>query len=255
MEIKTVKISELKPHPNNPRVHPDSAIDKLVKSIKEFGWTNPVLASEEGIVLAGHARVKAAEQAGIEEVPVIFLPLKGTKADAYLVADNRLQQETDWDMPKLRDLLEELDTGEIDMGLTGFDTNELEELFNIGNIEVGESNYSTNIEAPQYQITGEKPDIKELCDDQKYKELIKGIEVSNLDKDEKEFLKKAATRHNVFTYSKIAEYYAHADKEMQELMERSALVIIDYDDAMRDGYIQIKSFVDEIISEDSELEE
>ena len=128
VQVKTVKISELKPHPKNPRVHPDSAIEKLERSIKEYGWTNPVLVSADGYVLAGHARLKAAEKAGIEEVPVIYLPLEGAKAEAYLIADNRLQDETDWDLPKLKDLLQELDTGEFDLELTGFDMDEIEDL-------------------------------------------------------------------------------------------------------------------------------
>jgi len=128
MEIKTVKINELKPHPKNPRVHPDSAIDKLVRSIKEYGWTNPILVSADGYILAGHARLKAAEKAGIEEVPVIYLPLEGAKAEAYLIADNRLQDETDWDYEKLKDLLQELDTGELDLEITGFDMGEIEDL-------------------------------------------------------------------------------------------------------------------------------
>jgi DNA modification methylase len=128
MEIKIMPIGELKPHPKNPRVHPDSAIEKLERSIKEFGWTNPILVSKEGYILAGHARLKAAEKAGIKEVPVIYLPLEGSRAEAYLIADNRLQDETDWDMPKLKDLLQELDTGEFDLELTGFDMGEIEDL-------------------------------------------------------------------------------------------------------------------------------
>ncbi len=128
MQVKTVKISEIRPHPKNPRVHPDSAIDKLVRSIKEFGWTNPILVSKDGYILAGHARLKAAEKAGIQEVPVIYLELEGAKAEAYLIADNRLQEETDWDLPKLKDLLQELDTGELDLELTGFDMEEIEDL-------------------------------------------------------------------------------------------------------------------------------
>jgi len=128
VRVKTVKISELRPHPKNPRVHPDSALDKLVRSIKEFGWTNPILVSADGYVIAGHARLKAAEKAGIEEVPVIYLPLEGAKAEAYLIADNRLQDETDWDYEKLKDLLQELDTGELDLELTGFDMDGIEDL-------------------------------------------------------------------------------------------------------------------------------
>lgn len=128
MEIKTVKISKLIPHPKNPRIHPDSAIEKLTKSIKEFGWTNPILVSKDNFILAGHARLKAAERAGLKEVPVIYLPFEGSKAEAYMIADNKIQDETEWDFPKLKDLLQELDTGEFDIEITGFDENEIENL-------------------------------------------------------------------------------------------------------------------------------
>ncbi len=152
MQVKTVKISELRPHPKNPRVHPDSAIDKLVRSIKEYGWTNPVLVSADGYVLAGHARLKAAEKAGISEVPAIYLPLEGAKAEAYLIADNRLQDETDWDLPKLKDLLQELDTGEFDLELTGFDKGEIEDL--IAQLHVPEEIVEDEVpEPPEEPIT------------------------------------------------------------------------------------------------------
>jgi site-specific DNA-methyltransferase (adenine-specific) len=128
MNVEMVAISDLKPHPGNPRLHPDSAINKLVKSIKEFTFTNPVLLSADGIVLAGHARLKAAEKAGLTEVPVIRLPLSGAKADAYMIADNRLQDETEWDLVALKDILSILDTGELDLELTGFDLEEIEDM-------------------------------------------------------------------------------------------------------------------------------
>ena len=128
MEIKTVKITDLKPHPRNPRIHPESAITKLVKSVQEFGWTNPILVSKDGYILAGHARLKAAEKAGLKEVPVIYLSLAGDKALAYMIADNKLQDETDWSYPDLKDLLQELDTGAFDIELTGFGMEEIEEL-------------------------------------------------------------------------------------------------------------------------------
>ena len=127
-QIEMMPLAALKPHPRNPRQHPEKAIDKLVRSLREFGWTNPVLLSADGFVLAGHARLKAAEKAGIGEVPVIRLPLSGAKADAYLIADNRLQDETEWDIPGLKDLLEDLDSGEFDLRLTGFDLAEIEQM-------------------------------------------------------------------------------------------------------------------------------
>lgn len=123
--------SALKPHPRNPRVHPESALDKLSKSIHEFGWTNPILAVKENghaLIVAGHARLKAAQRMNLSTVPVIFLPLKGPQIDAYLIADNRMQEHTTWDLGVLRGLLGDLDTGAFDMTLTGFDLPEIEKL-------------------------------------------------------------------------------------------------------------------------------
>lgn len=129
-EVKLTKIRDLKPHPKNPRVHPKSALDKLVKSINEFGFTNPVLVSKDGYILAGHARCKAALQAGIEEVPAIFLDLEGLKADAYLIADNRLQDETDWNKELLAELIKDLQSLDYDVSITGFEPPEIDQLFN-----------------------------------------------------------------------------------------------------------------------------
>lgn len=76
-------------------------------------------------------------------------------------------------------------------------------------------------------------------DDTRYNELIGEIDAADIPEEDKEFLKKAAVRHIVFNYTKIAEYYAHASKEVQELMENSALVIIDYNKAIELGYVQL----------------
>jgi len=149
MEIETVKISSLKPHPGNPRNHPDSAIDMLDKSLRQFGWTNPVLVSEDGFVLAGHARLKAAKKIGIEDIPIIRLPLSGKKADAYMVADNKLAALTEWDFPKLTGLLTELDTGDFDMESIGFSAEELEKLMTYSKEDIDEVTMDENY---RYQL-------------------------------------------------------------------------------------------------------
>ena len=128
-QVKMVHIDSLRAHPRNPRVHPESLISKLKGSIEEFGWTNPVLVTEDGIIIAGHARTKAARAMGVMEVPVIVLPLQGNQVEAYLIADNRLAEESEWDIGTLKDLIADLDTGDFNLELTGFDMAELETLF------------------------------------------------------------------------------------------------------------------------------
>ncbi len=128
LKIEYVPVADLKPHPGNPRKHPIEAVQKIQKSIEAFGWTAPILLDADGRILAGHARLKAAQAAGIDQVPVVRLPLKGVDADVYMISDNKLQELTEWDWPKLGDLIEELDTGDIDLSLTGFDENELKGL-------------------------------------------------------------------------------------------------------------------------------
>jgi hypothetical protein len=102
-----------------------------------------------------------------------------------------------------------------------------------------ESKYSKKIEAPIYKPRGIKPHIFELCDKSKTLRLITEIEQSNLSIEEKMFLIDAARRHLVFNYEKIADYYANASKEMQLLMEKSALVIIDFEKAIQLGYVEL----------------
>jgi hypothetical protein len=99
--------------------------------------------------------------------------------------------------------------------------------------------YSSKIEAPIYEPKNVKPHIFELCDKSKTSRLINEIESSNVSEDEKAFLIEAAKRHSIFHYEKIADYYAHATPEMQRLMERSALVIIDLENAIQLNYVKL----------------
>lgn len=108
------------------------------------------------------------------------------------------------------------------------------------------SKYTEKICVPQYTPKGVKPKNKAI-DTTKYDMLIKEIDNSNVSETEKIFLKLSATRHIKFDYSVIAEYYCHATKEMQELMEKSALVIIDVDDAIANGYVRLSKRIKDIV--------
>lgn len=116
--------------------------------------------------------------------------------------------------------------------------------------ELKDNNYTAKINIPQYQMHGLCPQIYDLCNMNKYYQLTQKIDRSNVSDEQKRFLKLAATRHLQFNYSLIAEYYAHQDKEMQELMEDSALVIIDFDDAIKKGYTLLLDRFGKIEEED-----
>lgn len=117
--------------------------------------------------------------------------------------------------------------------LFGENINELKEI-------ALQSKYTNKVETPIYEPKNKKPHILELVDVEKTKRLISEISKSNLDDFEKRFLIEAAHRHSVFNYSKIADYYAHASKEMQDFMEKSALVIIDYDKSIEYGFTHLQ---------------
>lgn len=115
-----------------------------------------------------------------------------------------------------------------------------------------DTKYSRAIKAPQYVPSREKPHISSLTDMQKYTSLIAKINKSNVSEDEKKFLRFAASRHIAFNYALIADYYAHASKEMQTLMEQSALVILDIDDAIANGYVALSEKMKQLVQEEKE---
>ena len=123
---------------------------------------------------------------------------------------------------------------------------DVENLFGIEETEE-DKKYTTKVGIPQYLPSIECPKLEELVDTRKYHELLREIDESNVSEADKNFLRLAAARHIVFTYAKIADYYAHANKEMQQLMEKSALVIIDLDDAIANGYVKYSRVIEDIM--------
>ena len=112
--------------------------------------------------------------------------------------------------------------------------------------------YTDKTLRPQYEPKLETaPALGTLYDFTKAKQLLEEIDASGLSEDEKQFLRYAALRHVRFDYQAIAEYYCHASKEMQELMEKSALVIIDVNDAIQNGYLKLTKNIQQIINERS----
>lgn len=128
-EQGTAKVADLIPYANNSRTHNDDQIAQIAGSILEFGFTNPILIDENGMIIAGHGRVMAAKKIGAEEIPTITLSgLTETQKKAYVIADNQLALNSDWDLEKLKLEVETLNELEFDLDLLGFDDNFLLEL-------------------------------------------------------------------------------------------------------------------------------
>lgn len=246
MLLITKNLNELKPYENNPRIN-DGAVDAVSKSIQEFGFKVPIIIDKDNVIVAGHTRYKAAEKLGLTEVPTIVADdLNNEQIKAFRLADNKVGELAEWDFDKLETELNELN---MNMNEFGFNFDDIENEFNDDDLddveedEEKENSYTMNVNVPQYEIKGEEPDLSELVNETKTKQLIKDIENANIEDDIKEFLVKAAQRHLTFNYSKVAEYYVHASKEVQELMEKSALVIIDFNNAIKNGYVQLSEAI------------
>ena len=127
---RMVKTEELLPYENNARTHSDAQIAKIVRSIREFGFTNPILTDGDAGVIAGHGRLLAAQQLGLETVPTIELKhLTPAQRKAYVIADNKLALDAGWDMDLLRIEMGDLRDMAFDLDLTGFDPMEVDKLF------------------------------------------------------------------------------------------------------------------------------
>ena len=247
MNIVYKKVDDLVPYENNPRNN-DEAVDYVANSIKEFGFKVPVVVDKDNVVVAGHTRLKACEKLGITEVPCIVADdLTEDQIKAFRIADNKVSEYATWDEEKLS---QELSDIMLDMTEFGDDLFSDDDTMEVELDDEEDNPYSQEKHVPQYEPTGDFVDIMELIDDEKTNELIREIKESNVSDDEKNFLIKAAYRHLVFNYSKIADYYSNASEEMQILMEKSALVIIDIDDAIANGYVKLTKVVEDLIEED-----
>ena len=128
--------SSLQPDPRNARTHPNRQIVQLVQSIEQFGFTNPVLIDEVGVLIAGHGRLRAAKELGLAEVPAITLAgLSDAQKKALRLADNKIALNAGWDLEILRLELSELGDLDIDfdLGLTGFATGEIDVILKAAN--------------------------------------------------------------------------------------------------------------------------
>ncbi len=141
-EMQLISIDKLVPYVNNARTHSAEQILKLRSSLREFGFVNPIIIDREFNVIAGHGRLMAAKEEGIEEVPCVFADfLTDAQKKAYILADNRMAMDAGWDEELLKIEMEELQNLGYDLGYTGFDEKELADLFGIDDKEVKDDEF------------------------------------------------------------------------------------------------------------------
>ncbi|MGH7463223.1 MAG: ParB/Srx family N-terminal domain-containing protein, partial [Longimicrobiales bacterium] len=128
-KIEQWPTTKLLPYARNARTHSDEQVAQIAASIAEFGFTNPILAGSDGVIVAGHGRLAAAQKLGMEVVPVVVLDhLSTTQRRALVIADNRIAENAGWDEAMLRVELVSLQDDDFDLALTGFDADDLADL-------------------------------------------------------------------------------------------------------------------------------
>ena len=256
--LEKVKTASLTPYAANSRTHSPEQVAQIAASIREFGFTNPVLIDEDGGVIAGHGRLLAAERMGLESVPCIRLShLTEAQRRAYVIADNKLALNAGWNFELLELEMKALETAGVDLALTGFSDEELESILD-GEDDGdggGGGGYTRKVKAPTYEPKGDKPEVSSLFDESKTKELLGRINAAKVPDDIRAFLIAAAHRHTVFDFERIAEFYAHSEADVQTLFEDSALVIIDFEKAIEKGFVVFSDAVREMFTHDNPEDE
>lgn len=168
LKVSYRRIEDLIPYARNARTHSDDQVARIAGSIKEFGWTNPILVDGENGIIAGHGRLAAARKLGMSEVPVIELDgLSDVQKRAYIIADNKMALDAGWDDELLKIEFEDLKIEGYNLELTGF--SEVE----IGNVLNGWDSDIPELDSDDEPDTGSRIVLKIAAEDEaQAKEVI-----------------------------------------------------------------------------------
>lgn len=233
-------IKDLKPDPENLRLHNPRNVGMIRDALGEVGAARSIVIDETNTVLAGNATLEAAGEAGITKLQVVdadgetIVAVRRTGLTArqkkrLAAFDNRTAELATWDTTNVADLL----AADAKAFEGMFAEDEIAQLLGTDN----DNTYTSKTVSPVYTPKGERPPLTALVDHQKADELLAGIDAAKLPEGVTQFLKLAAERHTVFNFRQIAEFYCHADAKVQDLMERSGLVIIDFKKAIEYGFV------------------
>lgn len=244
----------IKADKRNYRKHNDKNKALIKKSLEECGAGRSIVIDNEDEIIAGNGIYEQAKKLGIKTK---IIETDGTE----LVVVKRTDLATNDEKRKQLAIMDNStsDSSEFDLELLqeDFEINVLNDWgvdFELEEVET-DTKYSRKIDLPIYEIKGEKPKIKDLIDTSKADALIEEIEKSNINNELKNFLKQTATRLYEFKYSKIAEFYAHQEADIQNLMEKQALVLIDLEKAVENGYVELNEFINNTFLSEVDINE
>jgi hypothetical protein len=264
-ETTLAPVSSLIPHPQNPNT---GDVDKISESLVANGFYGTIVAQRStGRIIKGNHTYLAAVKLGAIQVPVSFVDVSDERALKILIADNYVAQFGHRDQETIAQMLKEMNEGPEGLLGSGYTQDEfdalIEELNGGGDGSGGKSggpdddglsdNYERKVDTPIYEPKRDAPPpIETLADFSKALELTARIDSADIPENLKRFLIAAANRHVVFDYEEIAEFYSHADAKVQSLFEESALVIIDFEAAIENGFAKLVGSLAEAYDKDAE---
>lgn len=288
-KTQRIALSALEPNAANPRKIDKDQFAKLVDSLLVFPRMmelRPIVIDARKVVLGGNMRLKAletiaqmapeelaerlgrlrqykskkkAEKDALQSYWASFLDkpeavvlsaddLTPAQVKEFIIKDNVPFGSWEWDA--LANEWESEDLADWGLEVWQDQADGSDGAAQDGEGKSEDTTYTSKVESPQYEPRNEKPALSAIFDRTKYDELIARIDAADIPEDEKTFLRLAAARHIVFNYEKIADYYAHSEKEVQVLFEDSALVVIDFENAIEKGYIQLLGDMNDLSREE-----
>ena len=248
----------------NPKQHDTANVQTLARSLRRFGFVAPVVVwGSQKQIVAGHGRCRAAllilkadpgaylaiDAPGPGLIPVRVVEFaSASEADMYAIQDNRSTESNPMDPAAIAEILRELDAEGEEIEIPAYSDEEIASMLG-GEAEEkgGDDRYTNKIKIPIYEPhLPAPPPVSSLYDASKSLELRAEIDAANLPPNVAAFLRVAADRHTSFHFKNIAEFYAHASPEVQRLFERSALVIIDFDAAIENGFVKLTDRLTEL---------
>lgn len=236
-EPEKVPVAKLKTDGDNPNEMTQKQLKALTKNIERYGFIIPIITNKNLLIADGEHRLKASKKLGMKNVPVVRLDIDTVDRKILRQVLNKLRgtHQEDKDEEEIQRIINA--DREEDLNVLLGENEKIQRIIDdINQEDIQSTKYTQKIETPQYVPTGKKPSIQDLINTEKYEQLKKQVQQADIEKDLKNFLLLTATRHIQFNYENIAEFYAHQPAKIQRLMEQQVLIIIDFNDAVEQGY-------------------